>query len=219
MGYEFISTVLVSVLVPVVFFSVKNSWTTKILLSRGVVISLFGLLGFAFAFILHVYQITLATGSAEQALSIIQGRITANTYYEHELQVNLPPYELQKTFMFLDIIKEYFLRGGGSFRLKIPYLIWVLVFLYITYKVYSDKFELPELKKSNPIVKALIIATWVSILAPLSWFILAMNHSHIHTNINIVLWHLPFMIFGFALLGYVLRPGIQELFARIQVIK
>ncbi|KPJ92280.1 MAG: hypothetical protein AMJ55_10005 [Gammaproteobacteria bacterium SG8_15] len=218
MGYEFISTVLVSMLVPLVYFSVKNSWTMRKLLSRCVVIGLFGLLGFAVAFLLHIYQLTLATDSAEQALSVIQGRITANTYYEHELQANLPSFELEKVYIFFEVIKEYFLRGGGSYRLKIPYLVWVLVFLYITIKVYRDKYELSELKKSNPTVNALIIATWFSILAPLSWFILAMNHSHIHTNINIVLWHLPFMIFGFALLGYILRSRIQRLRVRIATI-
>ena len=103
--------------------------------------------------------------------------------------------------------------------MKIPYLLWVIVFIYISIKVYKDKYELPELKRSNPVINALIITTWFSILAPLSWFVLAKSHSYIHTDINIILWHLPFMIFGFALLGYVLKPGIQKLFARLEIIK
>lgn len=218
MGYEFISTILISTLCPLIYFAVKNSWQKKNLLSRCFLVGSFGLLGFVFAILLHAYQLTLATGDVEKAVSVIQERVLTRTYDNPESYKGTPYYESQKASAISLVFNEYLLRGG-TFRLKIPYLLWVIVFIYISIKVYKDKYELPELKRSNPVINALIITTWFSILAPLSWFVLAKSHSYIHTDINIILWHLPFMIFGFALLGYVLKPGIQKLFARLEIIK
>ncbi|WP_455202867.1 hypothetical protein [Kaarinaea lacus] len=214
MGYEFISTILLAMLAPLVYFAVKNSWSGRKLLLRCSVIGAFGLLGFVFAIILHTYQLTLATGSTEQAVSIIEDRILTRTHADPELFLNTPYYESQKASVFSVVFDEYLLRGG-SFRLKVPYLLWILVFVFITFKVFKEKYELTEFRISNPVLRALIITTWLSILAPLSWFVLAKSHSYIHTDINIILWHLPFMIFGFALIGYILRTRIQRLLARI----
>ncbi len=36
--------------------------------------------------------------------------------------------------------------------------------------------------------------TGISILAPLSWYVLAKGHSYIHINICYVLWSIPFAI-------------------------
>ena len=44
-----------------------------------------------------------------------------------------------------------------------------------------------------------LIVFAASLLAPLSWYILAKGHSDIHTNLNYILWYLPFIPFGFLL--------------------
>ena len=48
---------------------------------------------------------------------------------------------------------------------------------------------------------ALICATWFSILAPLSWFVIFKAHSYIHTHMSFLLWQMPFTLFGFAVFG------------------
>jgi len=214
MGYEFISTILISMLCPLIYFAVKNSWPKKILFSRCFLIGIFGLLGFVFAVLLHTYQLSLATGDVEKAVSVIKDRVLTRTYDDPENYIGTPFYESQKASAFSVVLNEYLLRGG-TFRLKIPYLFWLVVLVFITYKVYKEKYLLPEYRKENLIINALIITTWVSILAPLSWFVLAKSHSYIHTDINIILWHLPFMIFSFALIGYILRTRFQRLLVRI----
>jgi hypothetical protein len=40
---------------------------------------------------------------------------------------------------------------------------------------------------------ALLAAAAFSVAAPISWFVLAKGHSWIHTHINFVLWHVPFV--------------------------
>jgi hypothetical protein len=56
---------------------------------------------------------------------------------------------------------------------------------------------------------ALLAATWFSLLAPLSWFVLFKAHSYIHTQINFILWQMPFTIFGFAFCGLVFGNFFQ----------
>lgn len=49
----------------------------------------------------------------------------------------------------------------------------------------------------------LIAATWFSLLAPLSWFVIFKAHSHIHVGMNQIAWHMPYVLFGFAIVGRV----------------
>jgi hypothetical protein len=56
-----------------------------------------------------------------------------------------------------------------------------------------------------------MLSTWVSILAPLSWFIIFKAHSYIHTHMNYIVWQMPFVLFGSALCGVVLAGVLRDL--------
>ena len=60
---------------------------------------------------------------------------------------------------------------------------------------------------------ALITTLWVSILAPLSWYVIFKGHSYIHTHMNHILWQMPFTFFGFAVCGV----AIKSLFDKVTV--
>jgi hypothetical protein len=57
---------------------------------------------------------------------------------------------------------------------------------------------------------ALVATTWFSITAPLSWYIMFKGHAQIHTHLDYLLWQMPFTLFGFALLGVVVRELAAE---------
>jgi hypothetical protein len=48
---------------------------------------------------------------------------------------------------------------------------------------------------------ALVGATWFSILAPLSWFVIFKAHAYVHPHMDYIAWHMPFVLFGAAVLG------------------
>jgi hypothetical protein len=50
---------------------------------------------------------------------------------------------------------------------------------------------------------ALIVATWFSILSPLSWFIIFKAHSYVHPFLDPIVWQMPFVFYGFAVCGAV----------------
>ena len=43
---------------------------------------------------------------------------------------------------------------------------------------------------------------------PIAWFVIFKNHSIIHIHMNLVLWYLPFLLFGSVLIGYVIKQGV-----------
>jgi len=197
MGYEYITTVMLSAVTPLVYFMMRDDWNSRKMLQRLFFIGFFALLGFIVALLLHIYQLQLATGSYADAIDIIKERILVRTYTNPEDYIGTPYFESQETSVFY-VLYMYLIKGG-TFRLKIPFLLWVLMLNYITIKYYRNKIALEPPKKK--IIKTLIVTTWFSLLASLSWIVLAKSHSEIHTQINYIVWHLPFMLFAFALFG------------------
>ncbi|MEW5941462.1 MAG: hypothetical protein AB1750_17490, partial [Chloroflexota bacterium] len=57
---------------------------------------------------------------------------------------------------------------------------------------------------------ALLAATWYSILAPLSWLVIFKAHAYIHIRLAPVIWQLPFILFGIALIGYAIQTMFQS---------
>lgn len=197
MGYEYITTVILSAVTPLVYFMIRDDWDKKQMLQRFMLIGFFAFLGFIAALLLHTYQLQLATGSYTEALDIIKERILVRTYTNPADYAGTPYFESQKTSVFY-VLYEYLLKGG-TFRLKIPFLLWILMLAYITNKYYRNEIISSEPRKK--ILKTLIVTTWFSLLASLSWIVLAKSHSEIHTQVNYIVFHLPFMLFAFALFG------------------
>lgn len=211
MGYEYISTVLLSILVPLVYFMIRDDWDKSLFVKRIIVIGLFSLLGFILAFLMHIQQLEYASGSYSSAVDIIKERILVRTYTNPNDYAGTAYYESQQTSVF-NVLYVYLIKGG-TFRLKVPFLLWILMLGYITHKFRKGKIEAEEPRLKT--IKVLIITSWFSVLAPLSWFVLAKSHSVIHTPMNYLIWYLPFMIFVFALFGMYWEKSINAKLARI----
>lgn len=220
-GYEYISTILISMVVPIIYFAVKNNWNIVLAVKRIIFTGLFGLFGFLTALLLHIWQLQLSTHSFTKAWGIILRRILTRTSGNPDGV----PEHIRKSLesSFFEIIHTY-LNGtaidlstifGFKFFKFITYedLIWC--FLIGSIFVFTD-FKL--IKEHYNKLLALTVATWVSFFAPISWFVLAKGHSYIHTHINYILWHLPFTIFGYALVGFIGYLLLKTLYIRSRYI-
>lgn len=197
MGYEYITTVMLAAIVPLVYFMMRDHWSYERLVKRTMMIGSFALAGFVIALLLHLYQLKLATGNFPDAFDIIKERLLARTYTNPEDYLGTAYYESQQTSVFY-VLYVYLIKGG-TFRLKVPFILWVLMLITITIRYIRSNSEFDS-KKTN-IIKALIVTSWISLAASLSWIVLAKSHSEIHTQVNYIVWHLPFMFFAFALFG------------------
>ncbi|MCK5536502.1 MAG: hypothetical protein KAI79_06725 [Bacteroidales bacterium] len=204
-GYEYISTVLIAMVSPIIYFSIKNNWSMFKAIQKIFYTGLFGFLGFISALMMHIAQLYTITHSITKSWDIIFARILVRTYGTvSETSV----YYKSLTASVFEVYHKYFNGTTIEFSnfthfkffhtVTFEDLLWL--FLLVTVLSFT-KFKYIE-KNSRKLI-ALSSAMWFSLLAPISWFTLAKGHSYIHTHINFVLWYLPFVLFGFALVGYV----------------
>jgi hypothetical protein len=206
MGYEYITTVMLATIAPLVYFTWRDDWGKERLIRRTLVIGTFALAGFLIALVLHLYQLKLVSGNYTDAFEVIKERILARTYTDPEDYAGTAYYESQQTSVFY--VLYIYLIKGGTFRLKLPFIIWLLMLVNITIRFYRDENRFAE-KKAH-IIRTLIVTSWFSLFASLSWIVLAKSHSEIHTQINYIVWHLPFMFFVFALFGLYWEDNINS---------
>jgi hypothetical protein len=97
-------------------------------------------------------------------------------------------------------------RSGFGLR----YLHLVGLFFFMSIPVLLRRRGEQDPRKRQARV-ALVGATWFSVLAPLSWFVIFKSHSFIHTHMNYVVWQMPFTLFGFAVLWNCVRIVFSDL--------
>lgn len=218
MGYEYITTVMLAAVTPLVYFKMRDGWSNERLIKRMFLLGSFALAGFLIAIALHLYQLKLASGNYTDAFEIIKERILARTYTDPEDYAGTAYYESQQTSVFY-VLYVYLIKGG-TFRLKIPFILWVLMLIKVTVNFIRNESGFSE-KKTN-IIRTLIVTSWFSLMASLSWIVLAKSHSEIHTQVNYIVWHLPFMFFAFALFGLYwedkINAGIKAVWQRVPTI-
>jgi hypothetical protein len=95
-----------------------------------------------------------------------------------------------------------------SFAPDVNYLGLLLVFVFFTFLLLVMRFQTNRKSQKK---KALLTTTWLSALAPLSWFVLFKAHSYIHTQMNYIVWQMPFTLYGIALCGYALGVILNRL--------
>jgi len=88
---------------------------------------------------------------------------------------------------------------GITFIQFIGILSLLSVLAYYLYRLHHQR-----------VILALLVTTWVSILCPLAWIVLAQGHSGSETGTDRYVWNLPFTFLALALIGVVLEQGSQE---------
>ena len=209
-GFDMITASLIMTTVPFVFFSINEEWGWKTFIDRfiriGLVIS-----GATFTgLVILSAQIIANDGSFTSAINYVESRFghhaagNSNFYFDENI-------EATKISAF-EVTEKYLVMPAINVRLPGPdtqILYWQLVVLFalatVVYFVFRKRQEGYPRKAI-----ALIVATWYSLLAPLSWYILFRPHSIIHTHVNTMGWQMPFTLLGFALCGYVVTELLKK---------
>ena len=106
-----------------------------------------------------------------------------------------------------------FVNFLGKELLKIEFGELILLFaIFSGLSLVSSKYSTTTVNNQKRNI-ALIATCWVSILAPLSWFILFKSHSYIHTHMNCIVWYMPFALFGYALIGNIILSLSKNIYS------
>lgn len=212
-GFEFITSSLVMMTVPFVYYAVLDAWKWKDIvlnyLNMGV-----GLVGSIIAGLLLLgVQVRMDTGNYQSAIAHIVYSLRHRTYGHSALSgddfkgiLDLIGFYLDGyAFSLSTRLSNRFSLIPGVARdlLDGQYLYIVMLFAIATVLFLALHFRSKMLSGYREGL-SLVAANWYSILAPLSWLVIFRDHAAAHTSLDFIVWQMPFTLYGFALVGYVM---------------
>lgn len=197
-GFEFISSILISVEIPVIFYAIVEKWNRKKYICRSIFIGVGGLLALIATFCINMWQRIMYFGDFKIALGDIKYNISKRTGI---FNVEVAP-DCQNSLEqpILKVIDTY-LREGSPLVFGYRMFGLILFLIILTLGLIILQKYIPSIKEKRNKLVSLTIVTYVSLLAPISWMILAKGHSVIHTHINYILWYFPSILLILALCG------------------
>ncbi len=226
-GYEYITNVLLSVLVPITYFEYLYGGGWKRILVNGFMAVVAGGIGFLLAVGIHASELKWNTGSWENAREAIVDRAVARGTFSKYAKSDggiLIPSDAHWT----DAIKSYF--GAGRPRVEINQaelteqknfvytdpnvgkfskasgFINLLMFLVTIASIVAGWLTSKRLKSNGDTasaakLKALACATIVAIPISFSWSVAAFRHMYYHWHLNYITFYVPMYLTAYALLG------------------
>jgi hypothetical protein len=220
-GYEYITTTLIMMMVPFVYYSTLQRLNFREFI-RGSLTAVFSSsLAILLSLTILCAQIASVQGSFSKGVDHIAYSLKKRTYaapdsFQREYAASLDPQSATVVMTYLGgsfFGPSHYLPTSSPFisrvvrGVKYLYLIFLFgiisVFLFALRGRYLDR----EKEKSS---LALVSATWFSLLAPLSWFVIFKSHSFAHTHMNYIVWQMPFTLFGFAICGLLLQTVLTR---------
>jgi hypothetical protein len=203
-GYDFILPVLSMPFAPLAYYAVRDRWPLGRVIRRSSLLLLGMAAALGVSIVVLASQLQVSEGTFWGGLNSIFGTLGRRTYFADPAL--LPDYVSAVASTPLSaVLWTYLSQGSAVLLIGLRFLdllgifAGVTVAYWILYRLQPDRF--PDQRKST----ALIVVTWLSVLAPFSWFIVFKGQAVVHTHTNYLAWHMPFTLLGYAMLAWLLR--------------
>lgn len=216
-GYEYVTTVVLAPTAAITFHVVRMCAGVRAWRLHSLLLTFAGGLGFGGALGLHIAQLTCVQG--EDGLRIIQTRAAHRTGFAD------PTHERQYAFLAPDPVfipepyrtparcfLNYFWQpalstpatwGKAARSVSLGSVCCVLGVLVLVVGCRRHRWP--------PEIRGLAAAVGVGFVASVSWQMLAVNHMCIHSHLNQIVFVVPFLLPGYALLGAGIQYGLERL--------
>ena len=210
-GFEYITTTLVMMMVPFVYYVILDKWRGRQCLKWALVAGLGSGVAIFFSLIMLCFQIGAAKDGFMDGVAHVIWSFGKRTYANAE---DYPPvYAASLEAGTIGVVITYvngiyfdlnnYLSNANTFvsdfLLKVRYGYLIVLFIVMSILLFLRHERVMAHRQQQHI--ALIWTTWFSMLAPLSWYVIFKAHSYIHTHMSFLLWQMPFTFFGFAVFG------------------
>lgn len=210
-GYDFIIPALAMPLAPVIYYGIRSGWSRAVFIKRLGVLALAIVVGVAASLVILAAQLQVSEYSLAGGFASIFSTLSRRSYgdpsqfpgYAESLRAN--PWSVLWTYVADDTAIQV---------LGMPFLGVIVLFAAATALYLGLERMRPERLPDRSRVHALIAATWISMLSPVSWFVIFKGQAYVHTFTNYLAWHMPFTLFGYALCGVVIRSTFQAFASR-----
>ena len=210
-GFEFITSALIIPTVPFVYFAVRDRWGWKLFLTRMLKLGISLVAALVGGLLILGIQIAALYGTASASLNYILATFQRRSFGDPQNYSGIYADAMRASTFSVIVdylnIPVFSLRPFGS-TINFTYL-----HLFILFAIFTGLFFLLNRLHPDPTTwragLALVIATWYSMAAPLSWYIVFKAHAYIHNNLDPAAWQMPFTLFGVALCGFVLMNLVR----------
>jgi hypothetical protein len=216
-GYEYITTTLIMLAIPLLYYSILYQWQFKITIHLLLKISIGAILGLLSTISILIFQISNLKHKEMNmnGFEYLYDTLLRRTYDDPNKREGVLYYKSMQSSTW-EVLQIYL--NGPAYKLKthhfqyeVSFGILIVFFFCITLFYFAFKNKTSFFIANKNKYKALIIAFWVSISAPISWFIIFKSHSYIHTHMNFIIWYLPFALLGYVLIGCICSDIIKKL--------
>jgi hypothetical protein len=195
-GYEFITTTLVMMTIPVFFYALWQQWKPRFFIQRFLTASFSGVIGAIACAVILSIQIAQVEGSMQNGWAHIQAKLLFRTYPEEtNIQRELPQRIIDSNNVPMTTVIKTYLGGSalslptGDEHYNLSFGSLLLIFVVISAIVF--------ITAKNAALVVLTKTTWISIMAPLSWFIIFKSHSVLHPFLDYLVWYMPMLLIMF----------------------
>ncbi len=215
-GYEFLTTVVVMVMVPVVLVAVRDRWSLRRLAARLAAAGLGAAAAVACSVVVLVLQVGSVAGGPSAAVDHLVRSAAKRTHgdgarFEGAFATALDAGVLEVVgeslhSPFVRIRSPLADEPTGEKTPAAAIRFWHLLILLAAASA-GLRF-LPRSGSERPLDRALVAAAWCSLLAPLSWYVVFTAHGAAHPHLDPVVWHMPFTIMAFAVVGRTVERAV-----------
>jgi hypothetical protein len=209
-GFEFISSFLIMISIPLFYYLFLNQWRFRLFLTRLTSVAAGAISAMVLNALLFSYQLSTIKGSFSYGLKYM---LYCFLKRSHGNSADFPDgFKDSLESGVFEVIRTYLNAHSVTIgRQDIHFSALIIIFILISLvSIFSEKIS-PSTFKNLQRNKVLVYTTWISLLAPMSWFIIFKAHSFIHTTFDEIVWYMPFVLFGFALTGSVLTTLFKDI--------
>lgn len=207
-GFEFTSHILLTTLFPIFFYALRDNWNKKKLVYRVFFVGSGGFFAFVVSILLNLWQRAMSLGSFSLGWNNMRENIGYRTLFfetSDERQLIIDSLNAH----VLEVIEIYMRNIILVFDYRMIELLLFCVICALCIVLSGNR--LLTISENYKKLISLVVVTYISLLAPMSWFILGKGHSYIHTHINAVLWNFPSTLLIYALVGAVISYAGKDL--------
>lgn len=194
-GFEFISTTLLMIICPVVYYYFIECRSLKEFILFSLKIGITAVIAVVTEMVLLIMQIRVLKGSLSAGIDYIIKTYTRRVEFNGDGDFK----GLEQPALF-ETISQYL--QGNAFNIGFADSQFHFVFLILTIVILGSVLVVLSKKKADRrMIKALVLTTAFSVLCPLSWFIIFKQHAAVHLHLDYIVWYMPFLLFGYLIIG------------------
>jgi hypothetical protein len=197
-GYEYLTTALLMMLVPLVYYGIARAWSRE----RALEIVSAVVAGTALATLLSIaiqsLQIRIVTGTFRDAfdhfvVALLMRSSGDGRWFSPVIAESLrtPVISVLTTYL-----AGYYFEPIKYWHVFALFILAILVLLA---------------RRRNRPDWAYITTLCFSVLAPLTWLVIFKGHSQIHTHMDFIVWQMPFTLLGFGVIGRAAASVVDSL--------